>query len=302
MSSIWSHIDLSPDSMLSARSHAYLARSKQALLDIHITVPDIGTSTSRQTYCYNDSSIILPLLAIAAPRTKHFTIEANRRQPDLNFIGLVAATLFENCIPNILREVAISTSRIMYLEQHPLLRDHIRSGRLTALLFPITVLRLELCQLDLASDAYHSLTELRLIDCDMPNSFELTSIFRLSPQLRIFEITSFKEDVPDSSPLTPVCLENLEVLVLGSFYYEELDSVLQLIEPSPKPLSLSIMYCISGWQFESFVACSNVTRLSTRGFETYSQLAEVISLMPSIRVLAVYEFGDHMTEDVSEVT
>ncbi|KDN47191.1 hypothetical protein RSAG8_03670, partial [Rhizoctonia solani AG-8 WAC10335] len=121
--SIWSHIDLFPDSMLSARSHAYLARSKQTLLDIHIAVPIIGATADRQDHSYNDCSVILPLIAIAAPRIKHFTIEANGRHLDLNFFGLVVATLFGNCIPNILMEVAINTSRIMHI-LHPRATPH----------------------------------------------------------------------------------------------------------------------------------------------------------------------------------
>ncbi|KAJ1304141.1 hypothetical protein OPQ81_008541 [Rhizoctonia solani] len=174
-------------------------------------------------------------------------------------------------------------------------------------LLQLTTLRLNSFHISWGSKAYHGLAELRLNDNFRLSRPEFMNILISSPQLRILEIGRLYERFLEaSSPNTPIRLDNLEILALGKVTDNFLGSVLRLIVPGTRPLSLSIMNPYqNGSEFSSmeelqnFVARSNVTRLCANGFAGYSQLAEVLSLMPTVRTLGVDQFMCDAIDDES---
>ncbi|KAG8727059.1 hypothetical protein FRC11_013992, partial [Ceratobasidium sp. 423] len=108
----------------------------------------------------------------------------------------------------------------------------------------------------------------------------------------------------DDMPITPVPLDNLEILVLSGPREEHNLLILRLLDPGTKPLSLSFInpyLCNLKFtcknELTRFAAHSNITRLSTHVFSDYAQLAEVLSLLPAVRVRSVDGMSCHMVDE-----
>ncbi|CAE6467368.1 unnamed protein product [Rhizoctonia solani] len=317
LASLWSHIDLFPDQcydlMLSARLETYVARSAQALLDIHII---LRSSNSKDLLALSDNQVddnactIFPFLTTAAPRVRSLSIMARSSTPlGDKFCASVLATCFAHCIPGTITDVSIEAPGPLDYDWIPSMQPYLREGRLAkstieTLWAPITVLHLSQCDIPWSSKAYHGLTELRLHDCPSLNSSRLMSILQSSPQLRVLELDSFRRPISENPLWEPVPLNNLEVLVLVGVQDCCLGSVLRLIAPGPKPLSLSISNPLdyytgfaSKTELQSFISRSNITQLCVNKVQKYAQLVEICDLIPTVHTLAVDSFS---CEDTAE--
>ncbi|CAE6352182.1 unnamed protein product [Rhizoctonia solani] len=289
---LWAHIDLFPDQfrdpLLAARLYAYSTRSSQALLDIHIMQKTHFLQAPFGSLPADHD--IIHFLATAAPRMKRLTLTAACGPSRGKFCDLVLATCFANFTPGTLKEVSIDAVTI-------------QKATPEAFWSPVTVLRLQNYHPGWSSKAYHGLTELRLNGTNPISYSRLASILELSPKLRILELdVSLRESYSSEVPSAPVRLEELEILVL-KISETRLGPLLRLIAPGQKPLSLSILDPYLGpsiparLEIEHFIARSNVTQLCVHEFDGYSQLAEVLSLMPTVRTLAISDFRCSNIED-----
>ncbi|KAG8696874.1 hypothetical protein FRC11_000417 [Ceratobasidium sp. 423] len=161
---------------------------------------------------------------------------------------------------------------------------------------PVKTLKFNDCRIDWKSKAYHGLTEFRLIYGPVGEA-GLISVLQSSPQIRVLELEfELKNYNSEQMQSRPVALNNLEVLVLR-LSPEDLSSVLRYITPGSIPLSLSLhhpwdhLYEFPGLtELQSFVARSNIHRFNAIKFKACFELTEFLSMIPTIRVLAVDRF------------
>ncbi|KAH7325182.1 hypothetical protein B0J17DRAFT_682523 [Rhizoctonia solani] len=296
--------------MLSARLGAYATRSSQALLDIHFIFHPIHThhhllSLSDAQIHGDRDRTIFPFLTAAAPRIRSLILMSPPIL-DCKFCSSVLVTCISNCTPGILTEVSIEAPIILDRNltiDTPNNEGLVKSNN-DAFWLPITVLQLSRSHIPWESKAYHGLTEFRVDIYDTIKLSVLVAIFQCSPQLRLFELQCYEDLVHDDSLLAPIPLDNLEILVLVGVQDVWLGLILQLIAPGLKPLSLSIsnpyehdtqFSCRE--ELQRFIARSNVTRFCANDFKTYSQIANVLSLLPTVQVLALDSFSCH---DIAE--
>ncbi|KAH7323332.1 hypothetical protein B0J17DRAFT_633234 [Rhizoctonia solani] len=178
----------------------------------------------------------------------------------------------------------------------------IAQEELDALLFSVTSLELRGLYPRWTSKAYHGLVELRLgayNGVSIPET-DFRHILSSSPRLRHldFGLKVTRSSTPYSDT-TPILLEELETLVTGSRNIEELGLFLRLIHPGSRPLSIYLDKpgrCSShpdiprvpfNTQIQTFFARANVEKLGIAGTYNYSQVAELLGLVPRVRVLAL---------------
>ncbi|KAG8729175.1 hypothetical protein FRC11_009353 [Ceratobasidium sp. 423] len=173
---------------------------------------------------------------------------------------------------------------------------------------PVTILRLRDFYPKWTSKLYHGLTELRLTgqNGSIPGS-TLATILGSSPKLRVLQISiKITHTTPSDFPIIPVNLVDLEIFVPYAATEPEYAILLRLVQPGPKPLSLSI---VTPWSYQgnpilpwreeakNFFARSNVTRLVAKGFRKYAQIADLLTIAPTVRVLALEEIRCTKLED-----
>ncbi|CAE6451244.1 unnamed protein product [Rhizoctonia solani] len=175
----------------------------------------------------------------------------------------------------------------------------ISENDLEALLLSVTTLELKGLYPRWASQAYHGLVELRLgtySGVSIPET-DLRAILSSSPGLRHLDfglrITSSSPHLNDS----PVFLGELGTLVTGQRSLEELGLLLRLIHPGSRPLRIRLDKsgrCSShpdiprvpfNSHIQTFFARAHVETLSVAGTYNYSQVAELLELVPRARVL-----------------
>ncbi|KAH7325183.1 hypothetical protein B0J17DRAFT_682526 [Rhizoctonia solani] len=304
---LWSHIDLFPDQyrdpILSARSETFAARSAHVPLDLHIIIHPVEPVLRFYAPPEADSdSTIFPFLTAVAHRVWSLTVtsDSGRFDDDGGFCGLVLAAIFTDCTPGALTAVSIVACIELYsdyaVNAHTL-DSSWTEATIDDLWLPVTILQLSGYFVKWDSKAYHGLAELRLSDCGTPNSSILTSIFQSSPQLRVLELDRFEGRIHEDSLLSPVPLDKLEVLMLAAIPDGHFASILRLITPGSKPITLSISNpheystgFISRRELQKFVARSNISRLCVYASWSYTQISDVLSIMPSVHVLALNNF------------
>ncbi|KAG8732343.1 hypothetical protein FRC11_014295 [Ceratobasidium sp. 423] len=306
MASLWSHIDLFQDQFCdpisSTRLQTYATRSAQALLDVHIIDDPVAVNPG-------GGGTVFPFLTAVAPRIRSLTIES-ACGPYSAFCNTALATCVENCIPGVFTEVSIDCFHPP--DADPVIYTRTSDGglaqpNLESLWLNVKILRLDPSLVEWPSKTYHGLTELRLTFGAICKSV-LISIFHSNPQLRVLELNVDLEDpLPENISPTPVHLDNLEILVVQTRFGDELSSILRLIAPGPRALSLSIrnpydhdVEFPSKAALRDFVARSNIKRFNAVYFDTYLQLAEILSLIPTVRELALSYFKcDFIDEESS---
>ncbi|EUC54416.1 hypothetical protein RSOL_047470, partial [Rhizoctonia solani AG-3 Rhs1AP] len=238
--------------------------------------------------------------------------------------SLVLSTFLEHITVGALERLAINQENILpgYTSQHYFMeasessRSHgilqVPTGNtvfiskppdaLETLLFSVTNLELKGLYPRWASKAYHGLVELRLgvfNGVSIPET-DLRVILSSSPKLRHLDL-GLKITSPSPRDLhdTPVLLEELETLVTGQRSLEELGSFLRLIRPGSRPLSIYLDKsgkCSShpdiprvpfDARILAFFARANVETLGIAGTYNYSQVAELLGLVPRVRVLVL---------------
>ncbi|KAL5638660.1 hypothetical protein ACGC1H_003125 [Rhizoctonia solani] len=299
--SLWSHIDVFPDRfndpILSARSETYAARSSQALLDVHIVISYLHAIPDGMF------TIGFSFLTAIAPRIQSLTVHSACGDIAGELCSSAVTACFANCVPGILTQVSIETVIVSQWDASintGINHHQIKESALEAVWLPVKFLRLELFWVKWDSKAFHGLTELRLSAYLPIGRSELKSILLSSPQLCVLELDDpdIEDFFDDDSPPTPIHLGNLEILSLSWVTDRHLGSILQLIVPGTKPLSLSILNpyqdgsnFTSKAELQRFVSRSNITRLCTNQFQSYPQLGEVLSLMPNVSVLGIARFS-----------
>ncbi|KAH7325169.1 hypothetical protein B0J17DRAFT_682422 [Rhizoctonia solani] len=300
--SLWSHIDVYParfhDPILLERSETYAARSAEHLLDVHVVIPMLDA--------YNDDIDTYPFgfafLASVAHRIRSLNVQSASGSPSQNFCCLVVSNCLAKAVSGKLTEVSIETVIVARwnLLSFPVLatRTDTTGPIFDKTLLTVTTLRLEYAWIGWTCKIYHGLTELRLFGGPLFQQSRLVSTLRSSPQLRVLELGGLARFVAERSPIGSVRLDSLETLILGRIRDNHLKSILRLIEPGTRPLSLSILNpyqgssnLISKDELQRFITRSNIVRLCANQFQSYSRLAEVLSIVPTVRVLAVDHFS-----------
>ncbi|KAJ1304165.1 hypothetical protein OPQ81_008565 [Rhizoctonia solani] len=299
---LWTHIDLGPLHFRCptqrARLDAFMTRSGQALIDIHMIEPPRNVIF---VFDSEDADELLKFFALVAPRTWSINLVATRSLFWSKFFRSALGFCIENCQPGILTQMTIQVAegrRPDFTDSSPQALFGQTRERVEALCLPITDLRLSSFHFPWGSGAYHELAVLHLSGSGVIPELQLVAILKSSPRLQVFKFR-IKIENPHvgSDPIEPVRLEDLEVLVISSDEEWYLGCILRWITPGTKPLSLSIVNpFLRGSNFPSksvvasFFARSNVTHLHATSFDGYLELMEVLRLSSTIRVLAVDSF------------
>ncbi|KAF8671517.1 hypothetical protein RHS04_08275 [Rhizoctonia solani] len=170
---------------------------------------------------------------------------------------------------------------------------------LEALLLSVISLELKGIYPRWTSQAYRGLVELRLNTYNgvsMPET-SLRAILSSSPGLRRLDFGLKITRTPLDLDYPPVLLSELETLVTGQRGLEELGLFLRMINPGSRPLAVYLDKpgrCSShpdiprvpfNSHIEAFFARTNVERLSIAGTYNYSQVIELLGLVPRARML-----------------
>ncbi|KDN46068.1 hypothetical protein RSAG8_04575, partial [Rhizoctonia solani AG-8 WAC10335] len=153
---LWSHIDLQPDldkadvPRAIARLEAFVERSGQTLLDIHILDPPPVNFDPFDVSRDESESYLQPLIEFIAPHTKCLTLESSSGLDDGNHPRATLAAFFAKCVPGTLKTLTIEipASRPSYSPWGSYLSAHDRATlglpmeNLESLLHSITTLRL----------------------------------------------------------------------------------------------------------------------------------------------------------------
>ncbi|KAH7325188.1 hypothetical protein B0J17DRAFT_682538 [Rhizoctonia solani] len=309
-SGLWTHVDIDPSRVskeqLPIRTRTYLARSSEQSVDIHIiysALDDLPSPTAQR--------ILTQFFTDIAPRTRGVTVKVSDWTTGQDFCVRVISNFLSTCISGALTQFA------MKLASSP--RDDRQA--LTEQIEPIlevfgpsiTALRLEDFYPKWTSKLYCGLTELRMNGYGSIAESALLAILKLSPMLRALEV---QIDVTDPSPIhvsvDPVILEDLEVLILECCQLALPPILMRIVQPGPKPLTLWIGYSAirsilrhrssSGGSevIKRFFASSNITRLLVSHLDDYVRLANLLTLTPKVRVLAlVVDLFARIIEDES---
>ncbi|KAB5589180.1 F-box-like domain containing protein [Ceratobasidium theobromae] len=293
---LWSHIDLAHHHQfgpgLVARAKEYAIRACHSPLDIHIVDPHSDYNTRPPTDI-DDLDFLPP-----ATRIRSLELVAYKGFYDSHFVSL--GHCFKNCTPGQLEQLTIwdadSGSRSRALESNERPQQHysqqvdISESHLEAIWAQISILRLKGVYLPWTSKAYHNLVDLRLVSgstTDLPVSeIQIVEILRSSPRLRILHAhLEIKDPLPESSPVVPVSLDELEVLDVKTMWWDKLDRFIRWIKPGKKPLRLTIASSPSR-RVNRFLWRSNVTRLRLVSPNKYS-LSDLLTLVPEIHELVL---------------
>ncbi|KAL5638655.1 hypothetical protein ACGC1H_003123 [Rhizoctonia solani] len=302
---LWSHIDLVPHQFrlkrLLMRANTYLARAGQSPLEIHIEDPTPLIAIDPKTDKYFR---LIEFLAVVAPRTWGLTMSIRDEPRQAGLFYRILSVCLNNCVPGTLTQLSIAvpsnnTGPDLMNEGGPWLGLPAEAAE--ALWLPVTVLRLKNYFPYLSSNMFHGLEELYLVSDDWRTAIselDLVLVLSSNPKLRVFQLSFDIIDFSDDdNPVVPICLDYLERLLLKS-HKPQLAIFLRLIAPGSRPLTLSIRDSWSssretppafgpGSEIGNFFARSNVTQLIANGFNSYSQLEELLSMAPTVRILAL---------------
>ncbi|CAE6536400.1 unnamed protein product [Rhizoctonia solani] len=288
---LWTHIDIDSDDFPEDRSEAYLARAGDIPLEVHIS--NRATSyNAYETVPGSEDSLCrwAGFLIDIAPRACSLIVQAfDSSALSQEFCRQAILIFIENCVPGRLKQLHIEIPR------NP--RDP--DGHVIALpkvaevlWHPVEVLRIYDFHPGWTSKLYYGLTELRLIHSSPVLESALVAVLKSNPKLRILQLYIRVNNVtPRNVPVVPVLLEDLEVLVPDVTPETGRTAFLRRIQPGSKQLALSI----ANWRTDfigrdeviSFFARSNVSRLIVTRFRDYVELADLLSIAPTVREVAL---------------
>ncbi|KAG8740945.1 hypothetical protein FRC11_015060, partial [Ceratobasidium sp. 423] len=245
----------------------------------------------------------LEFLIMIAPRIQSMTMSVGHPPTQGTFCNSVLSTCFAHCVPGRLTHLSLRAAR----DIHVLPGSNVDTTlvglpeeTVEALWHPIKSLQLDKFYPNWSSKAYHGLVELDLAGGGSIPESGLIAILKSSPRLRVFKISlQIMHLTPRDAPIEPVPLVDLEQLSPTPGGERQVGYILRLIAPGTKPLGLTL---VNPWlgstrerpikftsrdETRKFFARSNVTRFYACNFDTYQQLANVLSMAPSIRVLAL---------------
>ncbi|KAL5638670.1 hypothetical protein ACGC1H_003134 [Rhizoctonia solani] len=306
-SSLWAHIDLDPSQFqagqLPPRTTTYLARAGSRLLDIHI----VDAHDLFGDLIIADEHGFIRFLMAIFPRTWGITVVMRDRSSSVDLFQSTIFAFLKNCVPGVLTQVSIQVIKGLLLF-HTIPRNPAEQleTMVEVLGLPVTVLRLHDYYPKWTSKMYHGLTELCLRGLRGSISEPaLITILRSSPKLRVLAIgIHIANSTPVDIPVTPVLLADLELFTVYDPARKVGDNcqplLMRIIQPGPKPLTLSLgilrlqsilTYNLSLHNNEGltrFFASSNITRLVVNQLSDYTDLANLFTLMPKVRVLALH--------------
>jgi hypothetical protein len=149
------------------------------------------------------------------------------------------------------------------------------------------------------------LVELRLKGWHPVTETTLIGILIASPHLRVLEIsTDIIGSLSKGPSIDPIYLPSLEIVKSTIpnrplTHQRQMRILLRLLKPGSNPLSLSISNPNIGTgeifvcqpEVKAFFQRSNITQLCVYSIESRSQLVELLTLVPSVRVLAIPYFN-----------
>ncbi|KAG8732605.1 hypothetical protein FRC12_019207 [Ceratobasidium sp. 428] len=176
-------------------------------------------------------------------------------------------------------------------------RINVSPTKFEAFFQPITTLYLDGVFARWNSQAYRGLTHLQLSDGSIKED-QLMSILSNNPQLRSFTYNLWmKHNKPRKTPPNPVQLPNLETLNLSSLENSDLWSILRLLAPGPKPLTLSLATGVTDSSYDyvetpeaqAFFQRSNITtcHLGTYGEPRETWFPKILRGLPNLRRLCL---------------
>ncbi|KAH7333713.1 hypothetical protein B0J17DRAFT_676577 [Rhizoctonia solani] len=314
-SALWSHVDFSfPDITNDPQSIPRLvtsvSRSGQSLLDVHIDASDyfnVPTTIDEMNQ----------FITLVGPRTKSLELEVGLHMYtgttslSLSFCRSVLNSCFAHCVPGVLRQLSLLKRGNHYFYQaiepadktrtHESMLLDLPERQLESLWGHINVLRLQgLCP-PWNSRIYRGLVELRLPSAPGGSitEREFVAILESSPGLRILE---FGLDVTTQSPAAaskkPVSLVDLEILITGPWPRSKLSHFHGLIAPGSKPLCVSVINpnasifldeapALFDYEIKKFFARSNLTSFGVTSINKYTEILELLDLVPQVRVLGL---------------
>lgn len=312
---LWSHIDLAPchsfHQGLLARAEVYATRAGNLPLSLHVITLDYE-------FDYDDDirDTLEEFLASVATRVRSLEIvpgEASTVEESVIDVDIVESCLV-NCVPGTLTRLAISnrTYKLLgFLQADDATSDipnhlwwmplGIPPELLEDIFGAVTSLRLYGLYPYWTSQAYRGLVELRLTSRRAPGitipESQFVNILSSSPKLRVLD---FELSVTDSLPLdasvTPVHLDELEVLGVNTMSNDQLEVVLRWLAPGSVPLDLLIvvdpnerLFMLNTGLVAFFTRSgSSITTFHLyAGSSYFSVFNELLDLLPNLRVLAI---------------
>ncbi|KAG8753696.1 hypothetical protein FRC11_007193 [Ceratobasidium sp. 423] len=320
--SLWPHLDISTSSLLNRQRldglvKLHLIQAGQLPLDLHVF----------------DSSGYEPSFSYSDPASKLVTQLARRVVSfDLDIMGTfgydvhysVLSSFFGSCTPGKLKRLTLvqhgddceflrgyDTADDEDLNNDGALAMNQTREEFEHILSRVSVLRLNQFYPQWSSRAYHGLVELRLTGSETAIAeSELVHILRSSPDLRIFQFDlTIRDPLPANSQITPICLNNLEILNLATMVKsKQLDGLLRWISPGPKSLQFAVMCGFEepGLQLKekntmSFFSRTRVTRAYAKYLEHF-HILDLLELLPNLQVLAVRGIKPNQSDHIAGLT
>lgn len=299
----WSHVDLAPRHRFNKKLLS-LAKAITAQTNHHLDIHIVDNIPGPRDPCDDDTQLF-QFLSSAAKRMRSLDLVIQR--PFTDFHHSIFQTCFVNAIPGTFTQLDAyyehsgGSPRYVFIKvtQNPKRTNSILPDLPEQLLENLWrhVKVLRLCRLypDWASQAYHGLIELRLVSSCTPKTSvtesQLISVLATSPRLRILQ---FDLEITDStaSAITPVCLNDLEVLNIESLWGDQINIFLRLIAPGSKLSQLALRHPGSldvslKDKIRQLFAGSKLTKLYLKGSDKHQLLTELLSLSPNLQNLAI---------------
>ncbi|KAL5638671.1 hypothetical protein ACGC1H_003135 [Rhizoctonia solani] len=310
-SNLWTQIYLDPhqfqDGQVPPRIKTYLDRASGQPLDVHAInpFPRFRATTAAQHG-------FIQFLTSISPRTWRMVVDVPNGLRAMYLFQRTISTVLKSCAPGTLRELSIQLITLGLSPHNSRAPSEDLETTVELLGLPITVLRLGDYFPKWTSNIYHGLTELRLGGSrGSISELALMTILISSPRLRVLEIKiNITDDTQTHSPVTPVPLVDLELLIPGSCNSRGQIHLLRMTQPGPKPLTLSVEVPLVRAIVKSpgdaamrrFFASSNITRLIIHEPRNYAEVTTLLALTPMVRVLAlVRPFNPEIVEDESVI-
>ncbi|CEL63116.1 hypothetical protein RSOLAG1IB_05156 [Rhizoctonia solani AG-1 IB] len=329
---LWSHIDIALSCPLTfglyERAKTYATRARQIPMDIHIVDPGHFREAEKPD---NSGSSEFDFTDNRPPNEyemwEELMYEIN--PDDFDFLSLNVASRIRtlgllvhhqyhpihsralehclaNCLPGDLSELNVcvpggSYSFPMFIKPGSLSRYStdvaLSEQQLERAWESVTTLRLKGRYPIWTSTAYHGLTHLQLEGSCRISGSELISFLKSNPQLRVIRCDlRIKETPPSGANLSPVILNELEIIDLVNAKEEDAKNFLQWVTTGSNPLQLSLCCNPTSTVLKDFLARSNVRELRVRSKSrwSYDNLPLAKFYLPlRLRVLAVDEWENN---------
>ncbi|EUC55376.1 F-box-like domain protein, putative [Rhizoctonia solani AG-3 Rhs1AP] len=305
---LWSHIDISTSTLLnrhrlSGLMQRYLDRAGQLPLDLHI-FDSPGYETSLR-----DPESIQKLVTQFAGRAFSLDLDA-RHTFEYEIHNKSVSNFFQKCTPGKFTRLTLTQ-----YDDHEFMKGYDSIGSVNDnfngllvdlpaeqfedIMSHVSILRVNQMYPLWNSRAYHGLVELRLTGAQMHiGESELIDMIRASPDLRIFQFNLvIGNPLPVDSQITPIVLNNLEILNLTRMRSSQVGILLRWLHPGSKPLQFAVTQTM--WPDPSLLQLKETNSMlfflracvtkAYGGNSTFSLMAELLELSPNLQVLALGE-------------